>query len=65
MGYKYPKFLKYYKSLQTEKKIEVRDEFLLKSGLQYPSWYSKIRTGNFSKLEISALSEICGVDFDN
>ncbi len=52
----------FYKGLDEKKKIEVRDKFLEMTGLSYPSWYGKIRNMNFSKLEIKALSEICGCE---
>lgn len=52
----------YYANLDEKKKIEVRNRFLEMTGLSYPSWYGKIRNMNFSKLEMKALSEICGLD---
>jgi len=58
------KFSEFYKELTVQERVNVRDAFLDKSGLRYPSWYSKIKEGQFSKLELDALSEICGVEFE-
>lgn len=56
-------FKDYYEGLNEKKKTEVRDNFLKMTGLAYPSWYGKIRNMNFSKLEMKALSDICGCEF--
>ena len=56
-------FKDYYATLEEKKKIDIRDRFLEMTGLSYPSWYGKIRNMSFSKLEVRALSEICGCEF--
>jgi len=55
-------FEEHYKILSEKEKTEIRDRFLEMTGLSYPSWYGKIRNMNFSKLEMKALLEICGLD---
>lgn len=58
------KFIKYYRGLGVEKRTSIRDSFLEKTGLRYPAWYAKLRRKAFSPLELTALSEISGVDFE-
>lgn len=56
-------FLEYFRELNESERVRVRDEFLKMTGLKYPSWYAKMATGNFRKLELKALEQICKVDF--
>lgn len=58
-------FEDHYKGLSEKERIEIRDKFLEATGLSYPSWYGKIRTFSFSKLEQKELFAICGLAFDN
>ena len=53
-------FILYYKSLDKEKKKELREAFLKKTLLSYPSWYVKLARGKFSILELDLLGRICG-----
>lgn len=53
----------YLRGLSEEERVRVRDEFLALSGLSYPSWYGKLAGGQFSRLELWALGNICGVRF--
>ncbi len=55
-------FEDHYKGLSEKERVEVRDKFLEKTGLSYPSWYGKIRNMNFTKLEMTALCDICGIN---
>lgn len=56
-------FKEYYEGLEPKERIRVRDAFLEASDLKYPTWYTKLKDGNFSKLELAALSQICDVMF--
>ena len=58
-------FLDYYEGLPDDEKRRVRDEFLDRTGLSYPSWYTKRTRGRMSKPELAILSEITGRDFSN
>lgn len=55
-------FSSYYKKLSILERNRVRNEFLEKTGLAYPSWYSKLSSGHFSKLEQSLLEDICDLE---
>lgn len=57
-------FSKYYKSLPLQDRNRIRDKFLERTGLAYPSWYSKLASGHFSKLEISLLEDLCNIDIN-
>lgn len=46
-----------YDNLTTKEKIKLRDAFLLKFEYQYPTWYQKLNTDNFKKIEIEFLKE--------
>ncbi len=56
-------FYSYFKSLDVERKVEVRDRFLSESRLTLPSWYYKIKYKAFSALEQKAIEEICEMSF--
>lgn len=56
-------FKYHYDKLSEEEKSEVRNEFLKASELSYTTFYSKLRKGNFSRLEKNKLEEICNVKF--
>ena len=46
-----------YDNLTKKEKIKLRDAFLLKFEYQYPTWYQKLNTDNFKKIEIEFLKE--------
>lgn len=56
-------FLEYLKGLNESERVNVRDEFLKKTGLKYPSWYAKMSTGNFRKSDLIVLELICKEKF--
>lgn len=56
-------FVLYYKKQDKMKKRAIRDAFLEKASLTYPSWYQKLAKKRFSKLEMDALEDICGTSF--
>lgn len=65
MKEKVEKFIAFYRGQKIEEKRRIREEFLQKSKMSYPAWYSKMSRKVFSQLEIEALSEITGEDFAN
>ena len=58
-------FISYYDALDPTEKKRVREEFLKKSELSYPAWFTKIRRKSFTALERKALQEICNTKFEN
>lgn len=56
-------FKYYYENLSEEEKTAIRNDFLIASGLAYSSFYYKLRTGKFTKLEQSKLEELCNHKF--
>ena len=57
-------FREYLKGLSEEEKGIIRDKFLKLTGLSYPTWYGKVSGhGNFSRLELIALGDICKAKF--
>jgi hypothetical protein len=56
-------FIDFYKNQDIEERRRIREAFLEKSRLSYPSWYAKMKRKVFNSLELSALSEICGHEF--
>lgn len=58
-------FKQHYFSLPEKERFEVRDKFLAESMIPYPTWYSKIYRGKFSRLELNTLENICGVQFES
>lgn len=64
MVHKIENFINFYHSQELPKKREIRDEFLRRSGLSYPSWGSKLTRKSFSPLEIGALESICDRSFE-
>lgn len=63
MEEKVENFILFYKEQDEESRVRIRECFLEKTGLSYPSWYSKISRKAFSRLEMEALSNICQKDF--
>jgi hypothetical protein len=57
-------FRDYYKSLDEEQKREVRDKYLAASGMSFPTFYSKLRRGNYTLLEQKAIESICETSLD-
>lgn len=55
------RFIDFYRSQEIGRRREIRDEFLRRSGLSYPSWGSKLTRENYTLLEIGALEDICGL----
>lgn len=60
MNEKINNFVKWYDSLEPDKKRDVREEFLRRSGLRYPSWFYKIKKKSFQPLEMQLLEDITG-----
>lgn len=58
-------FKEYYQCLSLAEKVDLRDKFLQMADLKYPTWYTKLKDSNFSKLELDALSRLCGEKFVN
>ncbi len=56
-------FLEYFRGLSESERVKVRDEFLNMTGLKYPSWYAKMSSGNFRKMDLIALGMICKEKF--
>lgn len=56
-------FMVYYSGLDDRERMRVRDEFLERAGLSYPSWYAKMSSGSWKRLELLALGDICGERF--
>lgn len=56
-------FKEYLNALDEKERLRIRDKFLELTGLAYPSWYVKISSGKFSRLELVALGDICGEKF--
>lgn len=56
-------FLEYFRGLSESERVKVRDEFLKMTGLKYPSWYAKMSSGNFRKMDLIALGMICKEKF--
>lgn len=56
-------FKDYYQTLDEEKKKAVRDQFLMASGISYPTFYSKLTRENYALLERRALETICQTTF--
>lgn len=57
-------FKEYYKSLKREHQQQIRDNFLLESGISFPTFYRKLRLGRFTKLEQRLLQKIIGASID-
>ncbi len=57
-------FKKYYYSLEEKTKILIRDAILVKCGISYPTFYSKLNRNKYSLLERKAIEEVCGVSFE-
>ena len=53
-------FREWYNSLGTLEKREFRDTFMEVSGIQFPTFYSKLQRNSFTILEKKAIKEIIG-----
>lgn len=51
-------FRAWYDALDNTEKRRFRDELIRVSGMQFPTFYSKLRRNSFSPLEMKAMSEI-------
>ena len=47
-----------YNQLPMQKKLELRDEYLRRSGMSLITFYQKLRTDNFKKLERELFEEL-------
>lgn len=56
-------FRDYYFSLPTEEQRKLREEFLSRSGLSYPSFYGKLHRKKYRPLERNLLEELTGETF--
>jgi len=58
-------FKEWYNSLSSEEKSKFRDSFLTASGLKYPSFYSKLARGAFSRFEQKFITDYakCVIEF--
>ena len=63
METKIKNFQTWYKRLDRQHRIEVREAFLEQSGMSYASWHPKVRNGKFSPLQIKLLESIAGQTF--
>lgn len=63
MQTKIKNFQTWFKRLDRQSRIEVREAFLEQSGMSYASWYPKVRRGNFSPLQIKLLESIADKTF--
>lgn len=63
METKIKNFQKWFKRLDRQRRIEVREAFLEQSGMSFASWYPKVRAGRFSTLQIKLLEKITGITF--
>lgn len=58
-------FKEWYNSLSSGEKSNFRDAFLAASGLKYPSFYSKLARGVFSRFEQKFITDYakCEIEF--
>lgn len=58
-------FKEWYNSLSSKEKSDFRDVFLAASGLKYPSFYSKLARGVFSRFEQKFITDYakCEIEF--
>lgn len=57
-------FRVWYDSLGNIKKREFRDAFMKTSGIQFPTFYSKLQRNSFTILEKKAIREIIGEEYE-
>lgn len=63
MKEKVQNFILFYQQQDIEEKRRIREEFMAKSKISYPGWYSKLHRKVFTALELDALSDICNTNF--
>ena len=56
-------FKNYWEALSAEKKVQLRDEFMGRSGIPYTTFYYRLNKMSFMRLEQRLLNELCGIDF--
>ena len=56
-------FSDYYKSLEASDKKRIRSEFISRSGIEFPTFYTKLNSGKYSLLEQKLLEELCSTEF--
>lgn len=59
MKQKVENFIVFYDKQTIEERRRIREEFLERSGITYPGWYAKLSRKTFTRLELSALGNIC------
>lgn len=63
MKRKVENFILFYKGQELGRRRLIREQFVKRSQLSYPGWYSKMRRKVFSALELEALEQICETTF--
>lgn len=56
-------FQDYYKSLNRDARIDIRDRFMEETGLSYPTFYAKVSRIGFSRLEQQLINRLSGQVF--
>ena len=56
-------FKNYYKSLNRDARIDIRDRFMEETGLSYPTFYAKVSRIGFSRLEQQLINRLSGQVF--
>lgn len=56
-------FKNYYKSLNRDARIDIRDRFMQETGLSYPTFYAKVSRIGFSRLEQQLINRLSGQVF--
>lgn len=56
-------FKDYYKSLNRDARIDIRDRFMKETGLSYPTFYAKVSRIGFSRLEQQLINRLSGQVF--
>lgn len=56
-------FKDYYKSLNRDARIDIRDRFMEETGLSYPTFYAKVSRIGFSRLEQQLINRLSGQVF--
>lgn len=56
-------FSDYYRNQSSEEKKRIRNAFIEESGIEFPTFYSKLNSGRYSKLEQNVLERICSTEF--
>jgi len=63
MAKKEKNFFEYFQGLPETERVKVRDEFLEKTGVKYPSWYAKMSRRTFLRRDLVVLEMICKQKF--